>query len=84
MRGYAPNAWSLLSLGVKAFALLPYSPIKTEKKMENYENFKKSIDYVIEMLNTLKEQMKKEDSLSREFIDTMDNFRGKIEKYLKI
>ncbi|SHK48229.1 hypothetical protein SAMN05720469_10760 [Fibrobacter intestinalis] len=52
--------------------------------MENYENFKKSIDYLIEMLNTLKEQMKKEDSLSREFIDTMDNFRGEIEKYLKI
>ena len=52
--------------------------------MENYKKFKKSIDYLIEMLNTLKEQMKKEDSLSREFIDTMDNFRGEIEKYLKI
>lgn len=51
--------------------------------MENYENFKKSIDYLIEKLNALKEQMKKEDSLSQEFIDTMGNFRGEIEKYLK-
>lgn len=51
--------------------------------MENYENFKKSIDYLIEKLNALKEQMKEENSLSRDFIDTMANFEGEIEKYLK-
>lgn len=51
--------------------------------MENYENFKKAIDHLIGKLNALKEQTKKDDSLSQDFIDTMDNFSGKIDKHLK-
>lgn len=51
--------------------------------MENYENFKNAIDCLIRMLSALKEQTKKEDSLSQDFIDTMDSFKGEIEKYLK-
>ena len=51
--------------------------------MENYENFINAIDVLIEKLNTLKEQTKKEDSLSQKFIDTIDIFSGEIEKHLK-
>lgn len=51
--------------------------------MENYENFIIAIDNLIEKLNALKEQTKKEDSLSQNFIDTMDNFSGEIDKHLK-
>ena len=52
--------------------------------MENYENFKKAIDYLIEKLNALKEQTKKEDSLSQDFMDKIADFVGEIEKHLKI
>ena len=57
--------------------------IRKEEKMENYENFIIAIDNLIEKLNALKEQTKKEDSLSQNFIDTMDNFSGEIDKHLK-
>ena len=67
----------------KNFNTFTFLPPKKEEKMENYENFKNAIDCLIRMLSALKEQTKKEDSLSQDFIDTMDSFKGEIEKYLK-